>query len=57
VFLYWDLPEESWVTGFRIYRKKAGQDYQLIGETQIPVFVDKEPAVTERDYRINGGPG
>jgi hypothetical protein len=63
VFLYWDEPEESWVTRFRIYRKAGGQDYQLIGETQIPVFVDKEPAVTERDYRINAvgpdkeGPG
>ena len=63
VFLYWDGPEESWVTGFRIYRKTEGQDYKLIGETQIPVFVDKEPSLTGNDYLINAvgpdkeGPG
>ena len=63
VFLYWDEPEESWVTRFRIYRKTEGQDYQLIGETQIPVFVDKEPSLTNNDYRISAsgpakeGPG
>ena len=63
VFLYWDLPEESWVTSFRIYRKKVGEDYQLIGETQIPVFVDKEPSLTRNDYRVHAagpakeGPG
>jgi fibronectin type 3 domain-containing protein len=52
VFLYWDEPEESWVTSFRIYRKNEGQDYQLTGETQIPVFVDKEPSLTSNDYRV-----
>jgi hypothetical protein len=63
VFLYWDNPEESWVSRFRIYRRTEGQDYMLIGETQIPVFVDKEPPLTKRDYRLNAvgpdkeGPG
>lgn len=63
IYLYWDEPEESWVNRFRIYRRTAGQDYQLIGETQIPVFVDKEPALTKRDYRLHAagpakeGPG
>ncbi len=43
--------------------KSAGQDYQLIGETQIPVFVDPEPPLTKRDYRLHAvgpakeGPG
>ncbi|MDH4233242.1 MAG: hypothetical protein OEW04_14585, partial [Nitrospirota bacterium] len=63
VYLFWEEPEESWVTGFRIYRRTAGQDYQLLGETQIPVFVDNEPALTKRDYRVHAvgpakeGPG
>jgi predicted small lipoprotein YifL len=63
IFLYWDEPEESWVTSFRVYRKKEGQDYQLIGETQIPVFIDTEPSPTKNDYRVNAvgpdkeGPG
>jgi len=63
VYLLWDEPEESWVTRFRIYRRTAGQEYALIGETQIPVFVDNEPALTKRDYRVHAvgpskeGPG
>ena len=63
VFLYWDNPEESWVSRFRVYRRTAGRDYLLIGETQIPVFVDIEPPLTKRDYRLNAvgpdkeGPG
>jgi len=58
VFLYWDNPEESWVSRFRVYRKTEGHDYLLIGETQIPVFVDKEPPLTKRDYRLHAvGPG
>lgn len=63
VFLYWDNPEESWVSRFRIYRRTAGQDYLLIGETQIPVFIDIGAPLTNRDYRLNAvgpdkeGPG
>jgi hypothetical protein len=63
VFLYWDNPQESWVSRFRIYRRTKGQDYLLIAETQIPVFADKEPPLTKRDYRLNAvgpdkeGPG
>jgi len=63
VYLFWDEPEASWVTRFRIYRRTAGQDYLLLGETQIPVFVDNEPALTKRDYRVHAvgpakeGPG
>jgi hypothetical protein len=63
IFIAWDQPEEPWVTGFRIYRRTAGSDYQLIGETQIPVFVDAEPAPGLSDYRVNAvgpskeGPG
>jgi predicted small lipoprotein YifL len=63
VYLFWDEPEESWVTRFRIYRRTAGQAYVLLGETQIPVFVDNEPALIKRDYRVHAvgpakeGPG
>ncbi len=52
VFLYWDEPAETWVTGFRVYRKSEGTDYILIGETQIPTFVDKENTSVKRDYRV-----
>jgi len=53
VFLYWDEPQESWVTRFRIYRKISGEEFRLIGETLLPAFIDPEPALTKRDYRLH----
>lgn len=53
VFLSWDLPAESWITGFRVYRKTAGQEYALIAETQIPAFIDQDPSPSERAYRVH----
>lgn len=63
VFLSWDAPAESWVTGYRIYRKTEGREYSLIAETQIPSFIDSEPSSPERSYRVHAtgpfreGPG
>ena len=63
VFLYWDKSDEFWVTRFRIYKRTEGKDFQLIGETQIPVFADIGPALAIRDYRLHAvgpvkeGPG
>ncbi len=63
VFLSWDAPAETWVTGFRIYRKTEGREYSLIAETQIPSFIDSEPLTSERSYRVHAtgpfreGPG
>ena len=58
VYLSWKEPDERWVTGFKVYRKIGNQDYVLIGETQIPAFLDKENPVTKRDYRVSAtGPG
>ena len=53
VYLLWKESEETWVTGYKIYRKIEGEDYVLIGQTQIPTFLDKEKAVTKRDYRVS----
>lgn len=63
VFLYWKGPRERWITGYKIYRKTDGHDYKLIGETQVPTFVDTDRASQERSYRVNAvgpskeGPG
>jgi hypothetical protein len=53
VYLLWRESDETWITGYKIYRKIEGQDYVLIGRTQIPTFLDKEQAITKRDYRIS----
>jgi hypothetical protein len=63
VYLYWKEPDHLWITGFRVYRRIGKSDYVLIGETQIPVFLDAEKPSTKRDYRITAlgpekeGPG
>lgn len=58
VYLSWKEPAERWVTGFKVYRRIGNQDYVLIGETQIPAFLDKEKPATKRDYRVSAtGPG
>ena len=63
VFLYWKEPTERWITGYRIYRKTDDQGYTLIGETQVPTFLDTGGPAGERSYRVNAvgpsreGPG
>jgi predicted small lipoprotein YifL len=51
-YLYWKGPQAAWVTGFRIYRKIGSGEYTLIGETQIPSFVDMYNPSPKRDYRV-----
>jgi Fibronectin type III domain len=63
VILYWKEPYERWIRGYRIYRRTDGHDYEFIGETQVPTFLDPDKSQTERDYRVNAvgpsmeGPG
>jgi len=52
IFLSWSEPAEPWVTGFRVYRRTDAGEYILIGDTQIPTFVDNDRPVSRRDYRI-----
>jgi len=52
IFLSWSEPAEPWVTGFRVYKRTGSGEYILLGETQIPTFVDNDRSVARRDYRI-----
>ena len=41
VFLLWKESPESWVRGYRVYRKRTGEsEWSLIGEVEVPSFVD-----------------
>lgn len=63
VFLYWKEPKESWLTGFDIFKKTPDGEYERIGHTHIPSFIDKASPDSERDYRVHAvgpvkrGPG
>ena len=52
IYLYWNEPDEVWITGFRVYRRLAGGDFALLAETQIPSFLDRDTPNVKRDYRI-----
>lgn len=53
VYLIWKESPDTWIKGYKIYRetdKKKG--FVLIGETQIPSFIDKEKPIKKRHYRV-----
>jgi predicted small lipoprotein YifL len=52
VVLYWEASPEPWVTKYKIYRRSDGGDYSVIGETQIPTFIDMGRPSTKRDYKV-----
>lgn len=52
VFLYWAALPQSWITGYRVYRRTGNEDFTLVGVTQIPTFVDNEAPLVKRDYRV-----
>ncbi|MDQ7786621.1 MAG: hypothetical protein RDU01_03355 [Thermodesulfovibrionales bacterium] len=53
VYLLWKESPNTWIKSYRIYRetdRKKG--FVLIGETQIPSFIDKEKPSKKRHYRV-----
>jgi len=53
IYLSWKEADHRWIIGFRVYRNNGDGTYVIIGETQIPTFVDTElPPTKKRDYRI-----
>ncbi len=53
ILLLWEENPETWVKGYRIYRKKAqDKEFALIGEVINPVFIDSEPPDKKAIYHI-----
>lgn len=53
VHLLWDENPETWVTKYRVYKKKASENvFKLIGDSIIPAFTDNEPLVTPTFYYL-----
>lgn len=43
VYLIWKENAESWVNGYRIYRKVSGDaDFKLLGEVKMPAYTDTD---------------
>jgi hypothetical protein len=53
IYLIWQEPPETWVTGYRIYRAGENQkDYTFIGTAKTPSFIDTEKTSVKRNYRV-----
>ncbi len=53
VYLIWDKNPETWVKGYRIYRKRESEvEFKLIGESILPVFIDNEPLSLKAIYYV-----
>ncbi|MFO0751758.1 MAG: hypothetical protein U0411_00350 [Thermodesulfovibrionales bacterium] len=53
VFLLWDGNSETWLSGYRIYRKKGGEkDFSAIGESLAPAFTDDAPLTVRTFYYV-----
>jgi predicted small lipoprotein YifL len=51
-YLMWRAPSQQWVRGFRVYRATEGENYELVGRTDIPAYVDKDVRPGKTSYRI-----
>ncbi len=53
VYLMWDENPETWVKGYRIYKKTAPYgEFKLIGESITPAFTDTQPLILKTFYYI-----
>ncbi len=52
VVLSWEESAEAWVTAYRVYRRTDAGEFVIIGETQLPTYVDRGRVSTARDYRV-----
>ncbi|MBF0329235.1 MAG: fibronectin type III domain-containing protein [Nitrospirae bacterium] len=53
VFLLWKENTESWVKGYRVYRKRSGEDsFRFIGDALAPAFSDSEPLAQKTFYYV-----
>ena len=52
-YLMWDENPETWVKGYRVYRKKlSDRGFVLAGETVTPAFADPGPVAAKTYYYI-----
>ncbi len=58
VQLQWTENPETWITGYRVYRRMAAEPaFVAIGDTTVPAFRDNEPlSVSTRYYVTARGP-
>ncbi len=52
VYLNWQEAPETWVRGYRVYRRDAEGNFVVVGETQTPFFTEHIGKVQMVHYRV-----
>ncbi|MGO9379769.1 MAG: hypothetical protein ACLP29_14650 [Dissulfurispiraceae bacterium] len=52
LYLSWKGNPETWLKGYRVYRKKGTGQFMPVGDVQMPLFVDEEPINLPTSYYI-----
>jgi hypothetical protein len=57
-YISWKDSDETWVRGYRIYRKGTGGDFELLSEVNVPIYLDEDPVKEQTAYYVTAvGPG
>jgi hypothetical protein len=51
-YLSWKENSETWVKGYKVYRRSATGEYLPAGEAAIPLFVDEVPVTAPTSYYV-----
>jgi fibronectin type 3 domain-containing protein len=54
VYLMWTENPETWINGYRVYRKRASENaFKMIGEATTPAFADNESLSSKTFYYVS----
>ena len=57
-YISWKESDETWVSGYRVYRRGASGDFELLSEVNVPIYLDEDPFNELNAYYVTAvGPG
>jgi hypothetical protein len=57
-YISWKDSDETWVSGYRVYRKGRSGDFELLSEVNVPIYLDEDPFNEQTAYYVTAvGPG
>lgn len=51
-YLTWKDSDETWVRGYKVYRKGASGSFELLGEVNVPIYLDEDPVSGKTVYYV-----
>ena len=57
-YISWKESDESWVSGYRVYRKDSSGDVKLLADVNVPIYLDEDSFDELNAYYVTAvGPG